>query len=361
MSDVESYLRSITDDDTVLIVQHWDMDGSSSAAIISRIIESVRGRGADYVTIPEDRRHQVGDRTKQRLKDDDITKFIVVDMSVTADHVSSIVDTYDVDMLIIDHHTFDRIPEDATFRNPREDDDDAYVPAAKVCNDVASEFDLDLDWIAGLGVIQDFGVKQCPALFERLKEKYPRYLPERLNQDTLAKQYRYGRYSTVMNVKPYKQTEQCVEIAFQALNDAKTLKHLESRERFHELEEYHEAMEEECNRIQQQFDQNKEVYDEKKLILFTFSSDFHINSSIATQISLDKPEWAYIVMKEDEGRINVSSRCQSGRVDLGRKLQASLPDDVGPEAEAGGHKKAAGASFGKEHLEQFKANLVDQF
>ncbi|MCJ7429500.1 MAG: DHHA1 domain-containing protein [Candidatus Nanohaloarchaeota archaeon QJJ-5] len=361
MSEAASYLRSITADDTVLIVQHWDMDGSSSAAILSRIIETVRGEGADHVTIPADRRHKIGQRTKDKLEEHDVTKFIVVDMSVPADHSAEIVERYDVDMLHIDHHTFDREPEHAVFVNPRQEDDDAYVPAAKVCNDIADEFGLDTDWIAGLGVIQDFGVKQCPMLFERLQEAYPRYFPKTLNQDTLAKHCRYGRYSTIMNVKPYKQTDHCVRLAFDALTEAQTLKHLESTESFHELEKYHEAMEKECNKIQKQFEEQKEVYEDKKLVLFTFESDFHINSSIATQISLDKPEWAYIVMKKETGRVNVSSRCQSGRVDLGARLQAALPEDVGPDAEAGGHKKAAGASFGIDHLDAFKANLINQF
>lgn len=359
MTTTASYLRSITTDDTVLILQHWDMDGSASAAIISRIIETVRDRGADMVTIPEDRRHQIGDRTKDQL--DDVDKFIVVDMSVKADHVTEITETYDVEMLIIDHHTYDRIPEDAVFKNPRIENDDVYIPAAKVCNDIASSFDLDTDWIAGLGIIQDFGVKQCPDIFERLKDQYPRYFPDNLTQDTLAKRCRYGTYSTVMNVKPYKDTEHCVEVAFDALNEAKGLKYLESTDGYHELETYHEAMEEECNRIQNRFEGEKDAYEDKKLVLFEFESDFHINSSIATQISLDRPEWAYIVMKRDGERINVSSRCQSGRVDLGAKLQAALPEDVGPDAEAGGHKKAAGASLGREHLEAFKQNLIESF
>lgn len=353
------YLDDVERDENVLIVHHWDMDGSSAAAIVSKILADSRGTGADFVRIPEDRKHQVGARTERIIKQEQVSRLIVLDMSVPADRVSELVEEHGVEMLVIDHHGFDREPEDAVFVNPRMDDPDAYIPAAKLCNDIASEVGLDTDWIAGMGIIQDFGVSSAPELFERLAKLYPKYFPDELDQDSLAKNCTYGRYASVLNVKTYKDTEDCAVLAFKALTKADGLKYLESREEYRELLEYYEEMQEEFNRIKERYEEEREVYEDKRLVFFEFSSPYHINSSIATQISLEKEEWAYIIAKREGDRVNVSARCQSGRVDLGDLLRQALPEDAGEDAEAGGHAVAAGASLDVDALEAFKENLLE--
>jgi len=357
--DAVEYLESVEQGENILIVHHWDMDGSCSAAIVSRIIKSVRGTGADVVTIPEDRKHQVGDRVDRMIEQEHVSKLIVLDMSVPSDRVTELQEEHGVDILIIDHHDFDTIPDDAVFVNPRDKDDEAYIPASKLCNDIAKRFDRETAWIAGLGIIQDFGVEQCPEVFERLDNLYPRYFPDDLTQDELAKNCRYGKYSSVMNIKPYRDTEQCAKLAFQALTEAKDLKYLESTDGYHELLEFYEEMNDEFRKIKKQFKKRKEVYEDEKMVFFSFSSPYHINSSIATQISLKKEEWVYIIAKIEGDRVNVSSRCQSGRLDLGSLLRKALPEDAGDDAEAGGHRNAAGASFPADRLDEFRENLVE--
>ncbi len=357
--DAIEYLEAVEREENVLIVHHWDMDGSSAAAIISKVLADSRGTGADFVRIPEDRKHQVGGRTDRIIEQENVSRLIVLDMSVPSDRLEELVDEHDVEILLIDHHDFDAVPEDAVFVNPRIEDPEAYIPAAKLCNDIADEVGLDTDWIAGMGIIQDFGVDSAPELFERLAKLYPKYFPDELDQDTLAKSCTYGRYASVLNVKTYKDTEECAVLAFKALTRADGLKYLESRQEYKELLEYYEEMQEEFNRIKEQYEEESEVHEDKKLVFFEFSSPYHINSSIATQISLEKEDWAYIIAKIEGDRVNVSSRCQSGRIDLGDLLREALPEDAGDDAEAGGHPVAAGASFRKEALDRFKENLLE--
>jgi single-stranded DNA-specific DHH superfamily exonuclease len=350
-------LKQIAADDAVLLVHHWDMDGSAAAAITSKILERSRGRAADEIITPADRVHTVGGYAEELLRENDYTHLIVLDMNAPADRVAELADL-GVDILIIDHHNFDGVPADAVFVNPRIEDEEAYVPASKICNDISKEFGLELDWIAGLGVIQDFAVDGHEDLFERLRDKYPRYFPDELTQHALAKDCRYGKYSSVMNIKPYKDTEHCAELAHDALVNSKSLKHLEARDEYQQLYGYYQKMYEEIERVVEYFDEEKEVYDDEQLVFFQFASAFHINSSIATRISLDNEDWVHIIANAQEDRVNISARCQSGRVDLGAIMQDALPDGV--DGEAGGHRRAAGASLPADALDAFKQNLRDR-
>ncbi len=352
------YLNELTEDDRILVVNHWDMDGSCSAAIISKILEEVRGKGADFVKVPEGRKHFIGEETERLVKRKDLNKLIVLDISVPAQRVSELSGKLGLDVLVIDHHDFDRDPDKGILVNPRKQNPDIYIPASKLCNDISKRFGMDLDWIAGLGIIQDFGVNQAMGLFEKLKRLHPKYFPSNLSQYNLAKNCRYGTYSSVMNVKPYKNTNRCSNLAFRVLTESRGLKYIESHEGYKELYKCYENVSEEIENIKKNFDENREVFEDKKLVFFTFKSPYHINSSLATQISVEKKEWAFITFRVFNGNVNVSSRCQSGRINLGKILKNALTPDIAKDAEAGGHRKAAGASLYKKHLSKFKENIL---
>ncbi|MFB6294215.1 MAG: DHH family phosphoesterase, partial [Candidatus Nanohaloarchaea archaeon] len=215
----EEYLRSVDADEEVLVVHHWDMDGSASAAIISRILRAVRGAPADTICLPKGRKHTVGERAENVIQNAGVDRLIVLDMNVPGGRLDELA-ALGPDILLIDHHGFDAAPDAAVFVNPRMEDEEAYVPAAKLCSDIAARFDLELDWIAGLGVVQDFAVEGNEDLFERLQEKHPDYFPGDITQHAMAKDCRYGQLSAVLNIKPYSHTDRCARLAHDALLDA---------------------------------------------------------------------------------------------------------------------------------------------
>ncbi|OYT36561.1 hypothetical protein B6U91_00995, partial [Candidatus Pacearchaeota archaeon ex4484_71] len=55
--------------------------------------------------------------------------------------------------------------------------------------------------------------------------------------------------------------------------------------------------------------------------------------------------------------VKLSSRCQSGRVNLNLVLQKCVKGFE--DASAGGHPKASAASFPKRYLEEFKRRLLE--
>lgn len=350
------FIENIDEDDNVTIIHHWDMDGTSSAVIVSKILEKTRGREADEVRIPSERAYHLGEEDREFLEDSDV--LIVLDFNLKADELEELGE--DLDVLVVDHHSFDRVP-DVSFVNPRAENAEIYVPCSKLCLDIAGEFDLkdELRWIAGLGVIQDFGVDSCPELFEELKKDYAEYLPSELTQQELAKNCEYGRYSSVLNIKPYRDSAHYAKLAYRALMDSEDLKELEAKEAYRKVYEVYLEMQDEFNRLMENYEEEREIDREKCIIFFELESDFHITSSIATNMSTKTPEWIHLVVQKND-EVNISARCQSGRADLGDLLQQALPEEAVEEgAEAGGHRKAAGASMPSEYYEEFKENFTE--
>ncbi|QKQ98142.1 hypothetical protein GKQ38_01230 [Candidatus Nanohaloarchaea archaeon] len=350
------FIKGIDEDDRVVIIHHWDMDGTSSSVITSRILEEVRGRPADEVSIPEERAYHLGEDDHRKLEDAD--KLIVLDFNLKADELEEL--NQDQDVLVVDHHSFDRVP-DVPFVNPREFDDEVYVPCSKICLDIAEQFGIreQVKWIAGLGVIQDFGVDSCPELFEELKQEYKEFFPEELSQQQLAKNCEYGRYSSVLNIKPYRDSAHFAKLAYEALMKSEDLKELEAQEEYRQVYEVYLEMQDEFNDVMENYEEEREIDREQCIIFFELDSDFHITSSIATNMSTKTPEWIHLVIQRDD-EVNISARCQSGRVDLGELMEEALPESAVEEgAEAGGHRKAAGASMPDEYFEDFKGNFKE--
>lgn len=351
------FIEEIGENEKVKILHHWDMDGVASAAIISKILREERGIEADDVSIPLERAYHLSDEEKDNLREFD--KLIVLDFNLKADELEELNEF--IDVLVVDHHDFDRKPE-VSFVNPREFEEDIYVPCSKICLDIASEFGIedDVRWIAGMGVIQDFGVDSCPELFDALNEDYEKYLPEELSQKELAKNCEYGRYASVLNIKPYRDSRHFSDLAYQALMKSDDLMELEALEEYRKVYEVYLEMQDEFTEMVENYEEEREIDRDKMVIFFEIDSEFNITSSISTNMSTKTPEWIHFVIQRDD-EVNISARCQSGRVNLGELMEASLPEKAVEEgAEAGGHRKAAGASMPEEYYEEFKQNFLDK-
>lgn len=351
-----NYIEQIEKDEEVVIIHHWDMDGTASSVIISRILEKERDRPADEVKIPDKRAYHLSDGDYEKLESAD--KIIVLDFNLEADELENMDEEYG-DVLVVDHHSFGREP-DVNFVNPRTEDTEVYIPCSKVCLEIASEFELEeqMKWVAGLGIIQDFGVDSCPELFEQLKDDYEAYFPAELTQEDLAKNCEYGRYSSVLNIKPYRDSQHFAKLAYEALMKSDDLKELEAQEEYRKVYEVYLEMQEEFNSAVENYEEEREIDRQKMIIFFQLESDFHITSSIATNMSTKTPEWIHIVVQKRDGEMNISARCQSGRVDLAELMVNSMPEEAKEHGgEAGGHRKAAGASMDEKYYEEFKENF----
>ncbi len=353
------FLIRTREDEQVAIMHHWDMDGTASATLTSKLLGRTRGRPADIVTMPADRCYHLTEQDHEELQNMD--RLILVDFNIDADELEELQDEHGLDVLVVDHHNFGR-EADIPFVNPRLQDPDSYIPASAIMIQVAAELGLEenLRWIAGLGVIQDFGVEACPKMFEELQRQHPALFPEELTQQKLAKECEYGRYSSVLNIKPYRDGHHFAELAHRALMKSDRLEELEAQEEYRQVYEVYLEMQDEFQRVVEDYEEEREIDRDKMVVWFELDSNFHISSSVATNMSTKTPEWVHIVVQRRDGEADISARCQSGRVDLGELMQNSLPDKAVEEgAEGGGHDKAAGASMPEEHLQEFKQNMYE--
>ncbi|MFB6294849.1 MAG: DHHA1 domain-containing protein, partial [Candidatus Nanohaloarchaea archaeon] len=150
-------------------------------------------------------------------------------------------------------------------------------------------------------------------------------------------------------------TDRCARLAHDALLHADDLPGIEEQEEYGQLKEYYDDMQQELQDVIQRFDREKTVYEDAGLEVFRFDSGFHINSSIATNVSMADEDRVYLVVNTHGGEANISARCQSGRLDLGTLMQDAIPDGVA--GEAGGHRAAAGATVPVDAVDAFIDNL----
>ena len=124
------------------------------------------------------------------------------------------------------------------------------------------------------------------------------------------------------------------------------------------LKKFDEEVKTEIEKHLKEFEKNSEFYPEKNLHIYYFNSKFSITSTLSTIISSKDFKGVFIFMKDSEselGKIKISARCQSNRVDMNflmRKSVEGLENSV-----AGGHVPAAGATIMKKDLEKFKQNI----
>ncbi|MFB6265454.1 MAG: hypothetical protein ABEI07_00030, partial [Candidatus Nanohaloarchaea archaeon] len=85
--EAAQFLESVGEDEEVLVVHHWDMDGTASAAITSEILEETRGNPADTIVIPKGRKHTVGSRAETIIERKDVDRLVVLDMHVPVERV----------------------------------------------------------------------------------------------------------------------------------------------------------------------------------------------------------------------------------------------------------------------------------
>jgi nanoRNase/pAp phosphatase (c-di-AMP/oligoRNAs hydrolase) len=108
------------------------------------------------------------------------------------------------------------------------------------------------------------------------------------------------------------------------------------------------------------FKKNAEFYPEKNLYFYYNNPRFSVNSSVTTILSMQEQDKTFLFAsdsKEDNNFIKVSSRNQSGNVNLNELMKKGI---VGLEnASAGGHIKASAAKFLKKDLEKFKQNILN--
>jgi nanoRNase/pAp phosphatase (c-di-AMP/oligoRNAs hydrolase) len=141
--------------------------------------------------------------------------------------------------------------------------------------------------------------------------------------------------------------------------DVKKVYDLILRGNMEELREYRVIIDEETKKYTNKYIKEAEFFPEKNLYFYYTTPELDVSSAVATILSLREKDKTFIFVsdiKGEKGYVKVSSRNQSGNVDLNSLLKKGI--ERLENATAGGHAKASGARFMKRDIDKFKENLL---
>lgn len=123
------------------------------------------------------------------------------------------------------------------------------------------------------------------------------------------------------------------------------------------LEKYSNIIEKEINKYFLDFEKNKE--EKNKLVFYSYSPKYTINSYLITSLSLKNKDKIFVFICNYNGDLRISARNQNKNVNCLTLLEQACKDI--PNSHPGGHIAAAGVKIENRYLDKFKNNLFNLF
>ncbi|MFB6076139.1 MAG: DHHA1 domain-containing protein [Candidatus Aenigmatarchaeota archaeon] len=330
---------------SISIVFHGDGDGVTSAVQVSKYLESL---GKEVILVePNDKSGiYLSNELVERIKDAE--NIVFVDLAIDQTEVPEKI--HDKDVLVIDHHTIAKDlneKENFTHINPRFFNEKLYLPASYLCYRTLNK--EEFLWIAGMGVVSDYGVRNCQDLMKELEDRYPELVKEGLTQEK-TQESKIGLYSNLINSAKGVKGNRGLKEAYNILYDCEEHEDIMSGR----LIEYHEKFEGELKKLLDDFEKNATHYSKSNSYLYKIDSKYRISSTLSTVMSGKNPGSLIFIIREN-GDLQINVRCQTDRVDVG-KLTKELVKGIG---KGGGHPNAAGGKIPAKNKERFMNRLKE--
>ena len=343
-----AFTKNLTPADKIAIVYDSDADGFSAGILAAKGIEKLRGRRPDLCMVQEHKRSTISKQTIQKLKNSSITKIIFVDMAVEQDVDRLGEVTEFAEVVIFDHHKIYNTPDSERVLLLKSqffsDIDGSKYPTAKLVYDIfADVIDMsDLDWISSVGIKGDMSYEQWKDFVDDAIEK------NNLNiKDLESLVHIIGATITINR-------DEITEL-FEAFMQANTPKELQ----IEKFKRYLKEVEDELQRLLNEFDKKAEINEELGLIFYMVESKLGVKSALVNVLSSQRfPEKTIIIMQEnDNGMVTLSARRQDFKIRMNDLLE--MATEGLSNAKAGGHIPAAGGILKKEDLETFKRRIAE--
>jgi single-stranded DNA-specific DHH superfamily exonuclease len=333
--DFYDFLYGITKKDKVAIISHIDLDGISSAIFLQEILKSkgIKPKVLEF-TSPEEKAFE---NLLGLLKKKKITKVFISDLSVGScpKNFSEIRKSFDV--FLIDHHPFEIADTKNILKTKTEH------CAAWIIYNLGSKITNLEKWktLVCATMVVEFSFNN-ENNFNFLKENFPDVTKGDIIDSEIGKISNMFSFAIIYLKKDLKK-------AFNLIRKNNVKK----------LEKFNKIVQEEFQLILEKFKKEAEIYPEKNIHLLYYNPKFPIGSTVITHLSVQKSDKTFLFAsdsKEDNNFIKVSSRNQSGNVDLNALMKKGI--EGLENASAGGHLKASAAKFLKKDLEKFKENIL---
>ncbi|MFH0986853.1 MAG: DHH family phosphoesterase [Candidatus Micrarchaeota archaeon] len=341
------FLASVRKNSKAFIISHDDSDGVCSAVMINRFLES-RGVKTSYAVSYSN----VSETVLGKIEENNPEFLVFVDLNVDQypEMISRV--TKSRKTLIVDHHKMQNDLSGmagVTFVKAEKVDsqmEPVRYAASKMCFDILGRLGgfENLDYLAAVGMAGDLALDAWPEFRDSADKKYG------LKQVRLVSSKIYS-FKSVGEI----------EKAFQIVNDCDSFEELSSSE---ELEEMLEKVEKKINKVNADFEKKKEVFEDKKLIIYKMKeSEIDVSSQVITGKSVSEyPDYLLVLIVEGKNKLTIKFRSNSRKPDAA-KLVGLLKKSI-PGLKGGGHAVAAGAfmyeNIGAEKAKQKILENIDK-
>lgn len=307
-----------------ILVYHRDADGVCSASLFLKFFSG-------FETLPREGPVIDNDFLKVLIgKKPDVLVFLDIPVDQEWKKIHKLQESVPgMKMMILDHHipVKDMNSERLVHINPMFHGD-AYIPASCVMFHLLKGMGFAVDewmWIAIIGLIGDYGMKDCAWMMKEYDAKKMEPPCESL-----------FRASDIISSSITLKGAEGAEKSLRLIVSSQKYDDLRKSE---ELKRWNEIVQGEVRKIVDDFEKSKETVPNKNIIFYEIRSKMNITSIIATITAEKHPEAIIIIRKRSGDFWKISMRCQEGNVNVG-DLAKFASDGIGS---GGGHVKSSGA------------------
>lgn len=326
------FFSDMDEKDKIALISHTDLDGITSAILISRIIGKINY--LKFIDYSENMLEKIIPEIKKRK----INKIIFSDIAI--DNETKGIDEINKleKILIIDHHKFDKdLNSDKIVYIKTE----SKIPPSYSCYFLLSKIqNLErLDWLSAMAITADWCYETNKDFVDDIKKKY------NLNGSKDIRKTKLWDISCNLSLFLIYFREN-MEEAFDILSRTELTN-------LNEIYKYTGIVKKEIDELSKRFYKEREP--ENYGYYWNFKPKFKIKSYLINKLSSEEENKLFVFVTKEEDLLRISLRKQDGKLDcdcIGRKAIEGLKN-----ASCGGHKAAAGGEIKPEDELKFKDNL----
>lgn len=332
----DNYIKNISFNDRIYVISHRDLDGLASAILFEEILNKKGFRAIGFSFL--DYKSDLFDEIIKTLEENKATKTIILDINIdnlNFEKFESLRKNFDT--FIIDHHPINESVIDKSNIIKTDLVDCAALTIYRLNKEILNIHDWK--WLLFPTMITEFSYLSKENE-EFIHEFYPNFDLSKVNNSELREEaHKLGSV-----------------IIYYGSDYEKSFRILKNKD-FNLIENANAAVEKEVRKLKESYQTHAEYIEKKQLYWYISSPKLDIANVVTTLVSMEEKDKTFVfVSNDDQDFVKISTRNQSGNIDLGKAINNSI---LGLEkSSGGGHKKAAGARILKKDLDIFKSRFI---
>jgi len=302
--DFINFLNSVGKKDKVAIISHTDLDGIVSALLMMELLKSKEIKIYSLYFI--NYKNWVLKEIYDELTLKKINKIFMLDINAYADYEEFENFRKKFDIFLIDHHPSDIKKEENNIIKTQTEDCTTFVLYEIGKNLI--NFDKWKSLVCAT-MISEFSYNS-PENLEFIKKIYPEVNKE-----------------NILSSVPANLSQKITSALIFFIGKERKVLDLLLKNKLKKFEKYHKIVDEEIKHTFWKFKKNAEFYPEKNLYFYYYTPKFNVSSIITTMLSIEEKEKTFVFasdIKDEKGFVKVSSRNQSGDVDLNELMKKGI-------------------------------------